>query len=144
MTEYTEAQVQRNRTDWLAYLREPERLKACAVLADPFIPEARCCLGHYCDLRGLLPAETATGSLSFDGETESLPRNLAKSLDITPMGHFKTTVEVEDLFCVSASAVNDNTHLQPAQIADVLEQQFAADNFEPFPYTVETQGVRHD
>ena len=103
--------------------------------------EARCCLGHYCAAKGLQAVavkvyDLETGSkvlYTYDPQYEkniyALPQHLAKSLGITKYGRFVQSVVVEGRQMVGLTDVNDYTDLSPAQIADVIEQQFAAGNF---------------
>ena len=133
MTEYTEAQVQRNRADWLAYLREPGRKKAISRLVSPNDLEERCCLGHYCAMQGLTPEPWPySDARAYQGETIRLPVGMAKSLNITPTGLLREPLNLGVSHLNSAAEINDYSYRTLAQIADILEQQFESDNLMPY------------
>ena len=138
-TTYTDEEIARNRADWIAYLREPGRKKAIGQLVDNDDHERRCCLGHYCAMKGL-PVEKAvskSGQDGYEGEVNELPERLAASLGITQLGYFKGDVLVWHLtgnkraFAENLAAINDRTRASMADIADIIEREFEAHNFEP-------------
>ena len=143
---YTKEQINEARQKWLAQLRDPESKKLTLRLEDAEDPKARCCLGHACHALGLPRSvdtehELATGSklvLVLYGEDEHtdrftsdvLPMNAAEMLDISVVGTFvKPLVHrgVQPPY-MSLSDLNDESTLTPAEIADVIEEQFEKDN----------------
>ena len=138
-TKYSAAGIAENRANWIAYLREPGRKKAVGHLADIDDHESRCCLGHYCAVMGVPPEETkiykhegkSRKAIEFDGSERYLPMRLAASLNITCKGEFRSEILFNGASMRSISQVNDWANLNMAGIADVIEQQFAAENFKP-------------
>lgn len=131
-----------NRRAWLDYLRAPGRRKTKYRLEDPADPEARCCLGHACAaLPGL--AERSMGALSdhcaireygrvegvyYDDADGGMPDAVCMALGVGPHAAFRRPVEIDGRACESAADLNDYTDLTPAEIADVLEEQFSNGN----------------
>ena len=123
---------------WLRELRGPTALKMTGKLAHPLNENARCCLGHLCAAIGAKRTidrfdycgETYP-RVCYEGETTVLPKKVCRVLDITEKGEFVHPVRLDGYMCTFSSLVslNDQTGLTPAQIADVIEKQIAADNF---------------
>ena len=136
---YSKEQINEYRAQWLAQLRSPKAKKAKGKLEDPENPDQRCCLGHACHIFGLQRAirRTEYGAVSCvfygggDGEASWLPYEARQKLNISLKGSFKADVEVDGITVNALSVVNDYTRLSLPQIADLIEEQFEADNFLP-------------
>ena len=137
---YTQKQIDEYRRIWLEQLRSPEAKKAQGKLEDPDKPDHRCCLGHACHILGLLrvvkiPEWRANECVFYgDGGWDSswLPIEAREKLNVSLKGSFKTPVTVDGITVNALSVVNDYTKLSLSEIADVIEEQFAADNFLPY------------
>ena len=136
---YTKEQINKYRAEWLAQLRSPEAKKAQGKLEDPEKPDHRCCLGHACHVFGLRRVvkvvEWKSRECVFYGETHEeaswLPYEARQKLNISLKGSFKAVVAVDGITVNALSVVNDYTKLSLPEIADLIEEQFEADNFLP-------------
>ena len=134
---YTQEQIDDYRAQWLAQLRSPEAKQARGKLEDPDDPNKRCCLGHACHILGLertvkKPEWRASDCVFYGkncGEASWLPREACKKLNVSLKGSFKVPVAVDGITVNSLSIINDYTKLSLSEIADVIEEQFKADNF---------------
>ena len=72
--------------------------------------------------------------IMYGGEKRTLPKEICNILKINHLGCFKKGIKIgrykRNFY--SISEVNDQTKLSPAQIADVIEAQFKADNFRQY------------
>ena len=136
---YTQEQINEYRAQWLAQLRSPEAKQTRGKLEDPNNPDHRCCLGHACHVFGarrvVKVVEWKSRECVFYGDTYEenswLPLEVRQKLNISLKGSFKTDVEADGITVNSLSIINDYTKLSLSEIADLIEEQFAADNFLP-------------
>ena len=138
---YTQEQIDEYRAKWLAQLRSPEAKKTCSKLEDPEKPNHRCCLGHACYVLGLTRTVEEIqddifnyDAVYYDNGYSYLPISACEMLDINPDGDFKEVINVtmnQKQFCKNLAELNDDTELQPAEIADIIEENFKANNFTP-------------
>ena len=117
-------------------MRDPRFGKMQQQLEDPDNSNDRCCLGHLCHAMNV-PSELDNDGdpeYIFDGDSHSayLPSGLAKALDMTTQGDFMRGIIVDGVVVMHMSGLNDDTDLTPAQIADVIEEQFEAGNIASF------------
>lgn len=152
-TEYnfTKAEIEENRKNWIAYLRDPKRQKGKHAL--DIGDGRRCCLGHYCYMTyekyGVKRAMHNVGTgleAYYNGRETRLPPKLAASLDISDVGFFRHDVDLSGRAekprthvgdwgadkIDSLAALNDKTDLTPAEIADFIEKGFENDLFYRF------------
>ena len=139
---YTKAQIEENRTKWLAQLRSPEAKKTTLKLENSKNPDHRCCLGHACHALGiqrevLESQNTVNGWMVHYGEqTSYLPDEASLKLAILCNGEFVNEIKIDHIHSYYANIefenlaqINDHTELTPAEIADIIEEQFKANNF---------------
>ena len=133
-----------NRKLWLKQLRNPESTKAYRRLENWESPNERCCLGHACHALGIERvvrqdwSEMQAGyicSVSYDEERSVLSNRVAEMLDITRMGQFRNSYRqdedaVQVFTCLTD--LNDQTDLEPHQIADIIEEMFVEDKLKSF------------
>lgn len=128
------------RQKWIDFLREEGRQKARNVLEDVQNPEARCCLGHACKVfensveRTLVLGDNDTPvAVKYDKTQHVLPSKLQRKLNIDAYGKLRKPIKIENGRYVDLVSINDSTNLSPAQIADVIEEQFKQRNFKGAP-----------
>ncbi|MCY4499246.1 MAG: hypothetical protein OXC14_18425 [Rhodospirillaceae bacterium] len=135
---YTREEVQANRERWLEYLREEGRLKHVGSLENAEAPDERCCLGHgaHC----LDAPRQVVGMdhhiVEYDGESSFLGDNVSELLNLHKSGQFHDTITIkgqvgEDDELIefdNLTQVNDDTSLEPGEIADVIAEQFEKGN----------------
>ena len=139
---YTKAQIDEYRAKWLAQLRSPEAKKTTLKLENPKKPNNRCCLGHACHALGiqrevLESKNTVNGWMVHYGEQASyLPDEASLKLAILCNGEFVNEIKIDHIHSYYANIeyknlaqINDHTELTPAEIADIIEEQFKANNF---------------
>ena len=139
---YTQKQINEYRAKWLAQLRSPKAKKTTLKLEDFKKPNKRCCLGHACHALGIkrevLESNYSLGNsiVHYENEPTYLPEEAYEKLDITSEGRFVTPVELDHIHKYykgdvykNLARINDHTALTPAEIADVIEEQFKANNF---------------
>ena len=132
---YTKEQINEARQKWLAVLRDPNSKKAYRVLEDYNEPSKRCCLGHACYALSANRTTLKTKQLvGYEGQFGYLPAVMGTQLNITADGAFKRAINCEPYpqTFMSLADINDGTHLEPAEIADIIEEQFEEANFMPF------------
>ena len=135
MTKVTKENRRHYRQKWLDFLRGEGRRKAKGLLekiAGYDKENPRCCLGHACVALGMKGVKDNTNMI-YDGSSALLPLSAQIQLGISSDGSFKECVSVGSATYSSLSTINDCTDLSPADIADVIEEQFKNDNFEEFP-----------
>ena len=137
---YTPDEIAETRANWVAYLRRDGLKKTIGQLADSTDHKARSCLGHYCAMMKVPPEEKlmrgpdgkVRALVMLEGRHSTLPSRLAEALNITPDGEFRKLLMINGKPMRSLSQVNDLANVTLSEIADVIEYQFAADNFHQY------------
>ena len=126
------------RKTWFAFLREPGRKKHTGELESVLDNERRCCLGHACHVLGANRTEICRdSSIYYGNQSGILPDSIAEMLDMDAEGCLYSSIDLDgdeeaDGGIDTITALNDDTDLNPAQIADVLEKQFERGNVVPY------------
>ena len=132
---YTQEQINEYRAQWLAQLRDPKSEFWMGELESIESPNKRCCLGHACHALEAQREEDWNGQeiiyrFGNDWDVSYLPLGIAEKLNITTHGQFREPVTVDHYEADNLGALNDSGLLDtPAQIADIIEEQFKNDNF---------------
>ena len=139
---------------WLAKMRHLKSKKHQGSLEKAHHPEHRCCLGHACAAFGVdrLSERENSGVVSYGSRDEGwhskvLPVELVRRLRIKNNGEFKKPITIKGYRTEfdrpvefgSLVEINDNTRLSLAQIADIIERENKADNFEEPEMLEETE-----
>ena len=136
---------------WLSVLRDPKSKKHVGSLESLHDSNTRCCLGHACHAlhsnKTIFEDKVCYGA---EKEYTFLPQKIAKLLNITPDGEFATPIHIsrdysnidsdenvdEDINYLPTSigyndlvSLNDDTILSPAEIANIIEEQYKNKNF---------------
>ena len=148
---HPDPEIAANRALALAQLRLPESKLHVGELESVRDPHCKCCLGHFC--AGLLEKtgirrevdywrDGRTKCVAYHGEMSYLPGPVAAALDMTTSGQFVQPVGARinprhadgDYLEVLQSlvAVNDNLRWKPKRMANFIEEQMRAGNFEPY------------
>ena len=135
MTYYTQEEIDENRRKWLAQLRDLDSKKEFGQLENVKDSNARCCLGHACHALGIRRRvkqypSSSIDLVAYENTSGALPSSACYMLNITAIGRFIEKIIVNGESCSDLSDVNDNTLLSPAEIADVIQDQFNNNNFE--------------
>ncbi len=135
---YSTAEVSAARAEWLAALRRPGQSMCSGTLEHPDGPSGgRCALGHAVALFGGDARRTSDAVFYIDadlgvGFSEILPSDIARRLDITPLGWFVKPLVFYDEVCRNIAHVNDKLDLTLRDMADVLEDEFASGGMAPY------------
>ena len=116
---------------WLKQLRHPDSLKHKGKLENPENRNERCCLGHLCHALGI-ESNVRDDAVRYINSVGTLPDTVASALDITIVGDVRGGIRYGDGVYHSLGSLNDNTDIDPAGIADVIEKMLATDRFVPF------------
>ena len=127
--------------NWLGVMRDPKSGKCEGKLQDVLNPNDRCCLGHLGYSMGAAIEIRLNGYREkvvhysygdgIDSNVNVLPAALAKELDISKIGDFIKDIKIGDTSFACMAEINDETDLtiaEIAEIADVIEAQFKANN----------------
>ena len=126
---------------WLAQLRHPDAGKFERALESSDNPNRRCCLGHACHALGIKMRPLKNCSFTdYDGEHQVLSKSVQLMLGIDSLGSFKKRIPIDETRLTGnrhgigdmndLTDINDCSDYLPHEIADIIEAQFAADNFE--------------
>ena len=116
---------------WLKQLRHPDSLKHKGKLENPENRNERCCLGHLCHALGV-ESDTDNGYVRYLESVGTLPDAVASTLNITNVGDVRPSIQYGDGMYHSLGLLNDNTDIDSAGIADVIEEVLATDRFVPY------------
>lgn len=143
---HPDPEIAANRALALAELRKPESKRHAGELESVKDPCARCCLGHMTAALADKLSITRTVELwkdqraknvRYNAERSYIPHTACRALDMTRGGQFvdpqeaKTRSGVVERFG-GLVAVNDCTNWRPKRMADFIEKQMRAGNFEPY------------
>ena len=131
---YTHKQIEEYRAMWLAQLRDPESKLWTGELESIEDSNKRCCLGHACHALGAKKNVDYENEVRYtfgdDWDVAYLPNGIAEKLNITVNGEFREPFRIEDYEACDLSYLNDSGLIDtPAQMADIIEEQFKNDNF---------------
>lgn len=121
------------RAQWLTVLRDPKSKRNTGLLEDYDDQNKRCCLGHACHALGIerafRPSKLVCYGRGMESSLATLPWEAQQLLGITYDGRLRRGVMVQDFFYSNLATLNDDTKIEPAEMADIIEEQFAQDNF---------------
>lgn len=130
------SKLKQARQKWTNFLREEGRQKTKERLEDYDNPEARCCLGHAAHVLGATrETDDKLEHVYYDGCSGDLSARLCKTLNITDTGAFHRRITIAGYGnhrFSSIATVNDLTDLKPAELADIIDQQFEKRNFRAY------------
>ena len=134
----TDAQILTNRKTVIEYLKNPKLKKAIGVLKNSV--GGRCCLGHMCDVLGLVPVKLGSGEWLYEKDKFSLPESIQHALGMyTPAGEFRTENVIQFYYrdekygshsCLAN--LNDESTIKPAEIASILETMITGGDGTPW------------
>ena len=139
MAHYTQEEIDENRREWLAQLRDPESKKTIGELESYDDTNERCCLGHACYALNIhCDINITDRTVSYDTEAGKLPNSACRKLNIDRIGRLNNDIllsdddEYDNFYISNLTTLNDDTDLSPQEIADIIEDQFKTNNFKPF------------
>ena len=121
-----------NRRKLIAGLREPGRKKHKGELEDILNPDARCCLGHGCQILGI-ERKVTKHQVFYGGQSGVAPDELIAAVGLRcSTGYLGKTIQWRGYTFNSLTELNDNTDATPAEIADFLEETIEGGEGSPF------------
>ena len=144
---YTSEEINENRQKWLDQLRNPEAGKHQRQIEDVANPSKRHVMGHACHVLGaerdtyedkFVTYKDAEDMQFYNGLGRSmtsagiLPYTVAEKLNITRHGRFNIELYRDRTFFRNLTLINDKSEMTLHEMADIIEKQFANDNFAPF------------